>query len=526
MKAVDTGSPAAVIELGSSSVRMKIAQPTGRKGFEAIATMDLPVGLGRESFTTGSFSAATTERCVAALRKFQEVLREYAVDQRRLRVVATSAVREARNRDLFTDRIRVATGLEVDVLDEVDVSRLTYQAVHPQLKREPFFRTGSTLVVEVGGGSTEILAFRKGRVDSAHVHRWGSLRMLRELGDSIHTANGMELIGSYLEGPVSQMISGLDVTGAVHIVAVGGEMRMLRESLGLGADDARGLHPVETAAVRGYIEERLQLPFEELARQEGLSEHQAELLLQSASIYVALAEAAGARRILSVGVSLRDGVLAELFEGREWERDFRSQTYHSAKTLAKKYGVDVRRSAAVAACAQQLYDFMRTRAVFDPQDETLLHVAAVLHEIGMFVRARSYHKHTYYLIENSEIFGLNAHEIHLVALIARYHRRSTPQPTHLEFAELPPDDRVRVAMLAAILRVAAALEFNVVSGGVKLAFAVRRDNLVIAARTAEELTVLQSQVADRADLFEAIYGLKVDLQPWREEEQNGDASRG
>lgn len=515
---------AAVIEIGSTSVRMAVARRPGRGEFVREVNLDLPVGLGRDTFTDEEIDLATTERCVTAIRKFLEVLQEYAIPPADLRVVATSAVREARNRDVFTDRILIATGLTVAVLDEVEVSRLTYQAVFPVLRHEAFFRTSATLVVEVGGGSTEILAFRKGRVDSAQVHRLGSLRMFRELGDLSRSGHGqgMGLMRSYLDAPIDQMIHGLRLNGPTHLVALGGEARRVRDALGLPHEEGR-LTPLAIAQVRQYIEERICLPVAHLARDEKLSEHQAETLLPALAIHVALAEAAGARRLLVGDVSLRDGVLAEMFAGRAWEREFRGQTLHAARALARKYGVDRRHAGNVAAYARAIFTFMAGQAVvFEPQDETLLQVAALLHEIGMFVNSRAYHKHSLYLIDNSEIFGLNTHEIGLVARIARYHRRAMPRSTHEEFAELPTADRVRVGKLAAILRVADALELGHEQGATPLEFRIRRNELVMLARTTADLSLVQGQLDSRAGMFETVFGLKVVLRPWSLEQTDGD----
>ena len=110
---------AAVIEIGSTSIRMAIACREADGSLRHLDDLDLPAGLGRDSFTDESLSAVTTERCVAAIRKFQQVLSEHGMGAGDLRVVATSAVREARNQDAFTDRVLIATGLRVQVLNEL-----------------------------------------------------------------------------------------------------------------------------------------------------------------------------------------------------------------------------------------------------------------------------------------------------------------------------------------------------------------------------------------------------------------------
>jgi exopolyphosphatase/guanosine-5'-triphosphate,3'-diphosphate pyrophosphatase len=510
---------AAVIEIGSTSIRMAVArrQPDGT--MPHMDDLDLPVGLGRDTFTTEEISADTTERCVAAIRKFQEALDELGVSPENLRVVATSAVREARNQDVFKDRVLIATGLPVEVLSEAAVSRLSYLAVRPWLQNQDFFKTADTFVVEVGGGSTEILAFARGRVKAAHVNRLGSLRMQRELGDYARGEHGMAAFEEYLSFPVAQMAGSLATDGEARMVALGGETRLVRDVLTprKAMHSGNTLSSVKVPQIRAFINARLAWPVEQIAREHSISEHQAETLLPALAIYVSLAEALGQDQILVAGASLRDGVLTEMFSGRTWEGEFRHQTLHSTRTLARKYQANLKHADNVAAAARALLAFIGRTVRFEPRDDILLHVAALLHEIGMFVNTRAYHKHSLYLIENSEIFGLDADEIGIVARIARYHRRAAPRPTHEEFSDLPSADRVRVAKLAAILRVADALDFSHEGSPVKLQFETRRDALVIHAQTHDDLTLMQRQMDARAEMFRTVFGLRVTLCNAREE---------
>ena len=508
---------AAVIEIGSTSVRMAIARRDADGSLRHLDDLDLPAGLGRDCFTEEAISAATTERCVTTIRKFQQVLLETGLGQDDLRVVATSAVREARNQEAFTDRVLIATGLQVQVLTESEVSRLTYLAVHPLLKNEPFFRSGNTLVVEVGGGSTEILAFVKGQVKTSVINRLGSLRMQRELGDFARGTHGMAAFEEYLSFPVSQMVNSLSVGGAAQMVALGGEARLVRDTIREGAVPDAKLTPIDVASMRDFICERLAWSTEDLTREHGISEHQAETLLPALAVYVALAEALGESRILVGSASLRDGVLTEMFAGQIWEREFRRQTIHSALELVRKYHVDRKHAENVVLVAQKLLAYISQSVRFDPRDETLLHVAALLHEIGMYVNNRSYHKHSLYLIANSEIFGLDASETALVACIARYHRRAAPRPTHVEFANLSAADRIRVSKLAAILRVADALEFSHERGQETLTFETQKDELVIRVCTRDDLTLAQRQLDARSGMFQTVFGLRVVLRATQDE---------
>jgi len=169
---------AAVIDIGTSSIRMAIAQIDASGVVSRLETLSQAVSLGRDTFTRGSIDAKTTEQCVSILRSYRAHLREFEItNPEEVRVVATSAVREAANRLSFLSRIYVATGFRIHAIDEAEVNRITYSGVQPLLVSEPRFANGCALITEVGGGSTQVLVAQAGDVSFAHTYRLGSLRL-------------------------------------------------------------------------------------------------------------------------------------------------------------------------------------------------------------------------------------------------------------------------------------------------------------------------------------------------------------
>ena len=173
------GRPLAVIDVGTTSVRMAIAQVKPDGSLQILDTLQQSVMLGNDTFKKGEIELGTIEQCVEVLGSFKQVLKELAVpmDRDHLRVIATSAVREARNRDSFLDRVTIATGLDIEVADQSEVSRFTYLSMQPFFSLRPFADDVLTLMVEVGGGGTEVLGLQEGRVRVSQGHRLGSLRM-------------------------------------------------------------------------------------------------------------------------------------------------------------------------------------------------------------------------------------------------------------------------------------------------------------------------------------------------------------
>jgi exopolyphosphatase/guanosine-5'-triphosphate,3'-diphosphate pyrophosphatase len=208
---------------------------------------------------------------------------------------------------------------------------------------------------------------------------------------------------------------------------------------------------------------------------------------------------------------MRDGLLLELARevtGQEDEAVFRG-VIHSAMAIGEKYRVDLDHAQNVADMATRLFDELQPDHGLTPRQRLLLRVAALLHEIGSFVSSRAHHKHSYYLIINSEVFGLNRDEIAVVAHIARYHRRSSPKPTHIEYMSLPREMRLAVNKLAAILRVADAVAGSHLHRLHHVRFQRQGDELVVYVGGGADLLLMQRSAVQTGDLFEDIYGMRV-----------------
>jgi exopolyphosphatase/guanosine-5'-triphosphate,3'-diphosphate pyrophosphatase len=179
--------------------------------------------------------------------------------------------------------------------------------------------------------------------------------------------------------------------------------------------------------------------------------------------------------------------------------------------VAKKYDVDIKASKLVARYCDMLFTALEQEHGLDDRYALILEVAAMLHQTGHFISGSSHHKHSMYLIMNSDIFGLGSNEITLTALVARYHRRSLPRPTHDEFADLPQEERVIVAKLAAILRLATALAHGTSTRVAEMSASVDEDQLILHSTSGGDLAFLEHRLSERDEMFEQTYGMDVVL---------------
>ena len=208
---------------------------------------------------------------------------------------------------------------------------------------------------------------------------------------------------------------------------------------------------------------------------------------------------------------MRDGLLMDIARRVVGVEDYEldESTLRSALNIGEKFRYDAAHGELVAATAESIFDTIQRLHGLNHRHRLLLKLAGILHEIGVHVNARAHHKHSLYLIENSEIFGLSRQELSMVANIARYHRRTTPKSSHIDFISLPREQRMVVSKLAAILRIADALDHGHSQHIQSPELELHADELVIYMSNVNDITLEQRAVSAKSDLFSEIYGLKI-----------------
>ena len=253
-------------------------------------------------------------------------------------------------------------------------------------------------------------------------------------------------------------------------------------------------------------------PVERLVSKFHLSLPDAESLGPALITYLTIARELDVQRLFVSKFNLRDGLVLEFASGGNWTDAVERQILSSAVQLGEKFSFDSNHCVHVAKLASTIFDQMRDLHQLSQRFQLILEMAATLHEIGVFVSTRSYHKHTAYLIRNAEFFGISAHDVELVALVARYHRRAFPQPSHDGYSKLKRRDRVSVSKLAAILRIAKALDVSR-SQRIKNLDCNRVGNqVVLKTNDVPELSVERLEIGRDSVLFSDIFGTDVVLE--------------
>jgi exopolyphosphatase/guanosine-5'-triphosphate,3'-diphosphate pyrophosphatase len=507
------GSPAllAAIDIGSTSARLEIAQ-TGPDGtLQPLEHLVHPVSLGVDTFRLGYVTPATTRAACLVLRNFARVLKQYQVTH--YRAVTTSAIREATNKDIVVDRIRHESGLQVEILDAVGEMRLTFATLRPFLKTYLARSRAYTLVLDLGGGSTEMVLLHGADLVLVGTRRLGTARLFQSIISS-DCDDAEALLESQVRNLVDSaqhLFRAYPVTECVVINPV--LARALRN-----AKEARALKGGLVAgvgAVRRLGREAHGLSLNQARQRFGLQQAPAELLLPAALAVNRFLDHIRARRVWFPEVDLLSGLLhdqSRRLAGADEEADTRDQVVRSTLSIATKYHCDEAHARQVARLAVQLFDGLASFLDLAARDRLLLEVAALLHDIGNFVSERAHHKHSAYLIRSAEIVGLRDEDLEIISQVARYHRKRHPAPQHVEFAALPVETRLRISKLAALLRIADALDRGHRQLVRRLEVRLQPDALRLHVEAREEPVVEAAALRFKGRLFEELTGMAVRLQ--------------
>jgi exopolyphosphatase/guanosine-5'-triphosphate,3'-diphosphate pyrophosphatase len=505
----------AVIEIGSTGIRLVVAELDGSGGFRVLDRAGKPSRIGRDVFTSGLISREAVRECIAVLAGFRELMRGYGLTPKDARVIATSALREAQNRDTFVDRIALQTGFKVAVIEDIEENHLMYLGVQHALQGERDVILGSNAVIlEVGGGSTEIMLLKKGRMAGAHSLRIGTVRIDEQVrGAGVPHSHLRQFIEDNVRTACDNLDSELSLESVKTFIVIGSDARLAAARLAAGtaaADAALEYAVIPRDRFIAFAEEVAALSPEGCVARLRVPWADAEGIGMSLAVERLFLERTAADSVLVPNVSIREGVLISESLGPDAgvEAEMRAQIVASAASLGRKYHTDEAHGRHVSDLSLAIYDALVREHGLGSRERVLLEVAGLLHDAGTFIRTSGHHKHGEYIVLNSEIFGLSRVELTIIANVVRYHRKSPPAPTHVNFIALPREDRIVVMKLAAILRVADSLDRGHDRRVRGVSFERREERFVIKPSGDVDLSLERLSLAEKGDMFEDVFGIE------------------
>ena len=500
--------------MGSNAIRFLIAE-TSRGEHRVVESHRLPVRLGRAVFQTGRIPADAIADTVDAFRRFRASCDRLGVEH--CRAIATSAMREAHNRDLLVDRVRAASGFEIDVISGTQEAYLLKLGVETRVD----LGHGRSLLVDVGGGSVEIMVVDEGDVASAISYRLGALRML----EAFHDADGpafVDLLERHLHGLDHRIADHLRAADIDRYVAVGGNIDSLADLVSdrVGARRKKGVDTCALDELDTEVRDLAELTVAQRIKKRNLRQDRADTILPAGVVYLHLGRLAGVDDCLVPRAGIKEGLLVEVINGHRASfqaEDHVDVVLGSCRAFGRRLHFESEHAESVLTLARDLFDATRELHGLGNRARVLLEAAALLHDIGVAVNNDGHHKHSQYLIESTEIVGLGDYERHLVAMLARYHRKAVPSRDHGDFMALRRRDRAMVERLAALLRLADALDrqhAGVVTG---VAVEIDDDHLsltpALRADSDSRLTLEARAIDAKGALFAQLFGRKPRLVP-------------
>ncbi len=469
----------AAIDIGSNSCRLAIAsvQQHALKVFHEDREV---VRLGESVFQTGEISPDAMAITIRALKRFQKAVQEQVVDV--VRVVATSAMRDARNAGAFIAWVQSATGWTVEVISGMEEGRLIHLGV---VTHEPGARERCVLI-DLGGGSCEVSLSEGGRIREMVSLPLGSVRLQQEfLHSDPPSEEQLRQMSSYIEREMRKLERKLGKPDVPLVIATSGAAAALAAASQSGILSARlpvkeakkdakklaaaGTVPhdplyADTASVRALARKLVKMKNAERSQVPGIGPKRSEIIIGGAVVYAEILERLQLAGFRYSPLGLRDGMLAQMLSDKDERasvhKAVEEERWNGVVAVCKRYAIDLKRVEQVRADAVRLFDALERVHGLPPQYREWLAAAAMMNDVGKFMNHQGHHRHTQYIIENSEIFGFSPSERTVISAIARYLGKSRPDPAERPFRGLTIEEQGRVTGAIVLLRLAVALNQN------------------------------------------------------------------
>jgi exopolyphosphatase/guanosine-5'-triphosphate,3'-diphosphate pyrophosphatase len=503
----------AAIDAGSNAMRMMVGDVDDKWHVQPVQNIRLPVRLGRDVFKSGAFQERTIQQAVEAFLHFQRLARDLGAAP--TRAIATSAMREAANADILLDRILRTSGIEVEVISGAEEARLIHLAVANALK----LKGRRAVLIDIGGGSVEVTISQDENIISTESYNMGTVRLLQKLDganawplDMLGRKHLTGLLREYAESARRRIDREIGPQRVNVCVGTGGtveELGRLREKVLKAANG----NSISLAEINELIARLSAMSVKDRIRKLKIRPDRADVILPAAIVLQLIAHEAHARRVSIPGVGLKDGLLIEMADqlriGPHLPR--RQQVWESALQLGRKYNVDANHAALTARLARQMFDQSRALHKLGPEERLLLEVGALLHDIGHFISSMDHDKHGYYILQANRLIGLNAGQQEIVANLVRFHRRTGPTLDDPAFKALPQRQRITVAKLSALLRLADGMDVSHASHVSGASLAEKKKAWQLRLRGKGDLMLEKWALDKRRLLFEEVFGVALQI---------------
>ncbi|OLB41324.1 MAG: hypothetical protein AUH11_00065 [Acidobacteria bacterium 13_2_20CM_57_17] len=499
----------AAIDAGSNAVRLSVARAYSALDIEPLHSERYSLRLGEGVFLRPQFSEEVFKKGVKAFRHFHEVMDEFGVT--RYRAVATSATREARNREAFVRHIRLKTGILLEVISAAEESRLGREAVQAALGPE----TPPRCIADLGGGSLEVTILKDHTVEQTAQLPVGSVRLMTTLNlPGVIRPAQEEQVRRYVRALLEAKLTPRPVLGECIAAVLGGNA----ETLAIVAPGPRehGLPTLELSLLRERLPDILERDVRERMKTYAVRRDRADVMGIAAITLITLGRYLNLRSFSIPGVGVREGLLDDIARdafSRKEPHHYNAtarQLLVGTRSFARRLGYEQQHAEHVRELSIQLFDQLQPVHHMPAQSRVLLEAGALLHDIGHMISHRGHHKHGEYLTLNGDIPGLEGRDRAVVAALVRYHnRKSEPAGHHTAYSSLNNADKRITRRLAAILRIAEALDHSHRQKAVKIRASFQRGAVSLQVHARGDAVEDLRDASHSAELFEKEFHVRL-----------------
>jgi len=498
------------IDVGTNSIHLIVVELDPRFGTSRtiVKAREMVRLGGGAALARGHLSKKALQRGVAAIAKFAQSARNAGAAD--VRAVATSAVREASNRDEFLAAVRATSGLNVEILSAEEEARL----IHLGVSRGYPIGDRIACIFDIGGGSTEFIVGDAHRPFYLRSVKLGSLRLYDEfLAEGAAEQLGYRALQRHVRESLQSTAEHLRDYRFDILLGTSGTVMGLAAldaaQAGAAGQRAHG-YVLKLSRLRALQREMRALTPAERRRMPGMNPRRSDIIVAGNAIVMGVLEALDREELIVCERALREGVVVDYLERNlavaRKLGDERTRRFDAAHALADRFGTDEVHASHVGALALELFDGLSDLHGFEPAERDVLFAAAILHDVGRSISASAHHKHSAYIVRNAGLPGWRPEEIEAVAALVRYHRKALPKPAHPEWAAASPELRRAILGLGGLLRIADGLDRRRLGLVGSLEARGAPDGVTIRLHAQQDVSPEVEAAQFKSDLFERAFG--------------------
>ena len=496
----------AVMELGSTAIRLKVAQFSQRSGIDVIEDIKYHIDAGSEVYSTGQLSYPLIDKICRAVSDCMRVVNTYETEY--FKCYASTAFREAENVDFFLDQAWIRCGVHVEIISNEEEMFLHHKALALN-SAELFDRVieEGAVFVDVNSGNTQVSYYTSSRLQFSHSIPIGSLRVLELLSSQKNPSLGFsELLEEYIKAGINNYRKNIVAEkGCPNIVLIGANSELLCSMSGA----KRGqITPVDVERAHKMLRD---LSPQDICDEYRISYEEAQLLLPTVLIHKKFAQSFTGINVIPAEVTIAEGMCVEYIEKNGYAHTnhrFTDDILSSARLSAAKYAIDNEHCKRMLEFAECIYMSLSKKFGLSKKDLLLLRLAVIFADTGRYINVNDHARLSYHITVASPLIGLPTRSHEIIALTTLFQNGICESE---EFKYMSKGRKVLTAKLAAILSVCKALDYKYDGNIKKIRAAVKNDKLIITAAASNDITVERTELKNRGKFFEEVFGLKPEI---------------